>query len=124
MEILRNVIRPELYAGLHKDDRVRFKREYHKSYLYVVLNTVCSIYNVSAENVLGKSRERIFTYPRFTTIKILMDSKLYTLKQLGTIFSNRDHSTIIHNLNVFNDIHDTDKDFRSKYERAMNILRK
>lgn len=124
MEILRRAIRPELYVGLRTEDRAKFQQEYHRTYIYIVLNTVCSIYNVSSEDVLGKSRERSFTYPRFMAIKILTDSKLYTLKELGLIFSNRDHSTIIHNRNVFDDIYDTDKYFRAKYQKAMEVLGK
>lgn len=51
-------------------------------------------------------------------------SMKYGLKQLGRYLGNRDHTTVIHNVNTFRNLYDTDPVFREKYYLIINQIKK
>lgn len=48
----------------------------------------------------------------------------YTLKEIGTYLGGRDHTTVLHNLNIFKNLYETDESFRSKYFTIVNNIKK
>jgi hypothetical protein len=51
-------------------------------------------------------------------------SMRYGLKQLGVYLGNRDHTTVIHNVNTFRNLYETDQRFRDKYYLIINQIKK
>lgn len=47
----------------------------------------------------------------------------YSLKLIGETIGNRDHTTVIHNVNVFNDLYETSYEFRSKYATIVKYIK-
>ena len=51
-------------------------------------------------------------------------SMRYNLEAIGDFLGNRDHTTIIHNINTFNNLIETNEPFRTKYFTILNYIRK
>jgi hypothetical protein len=51
-------------------------------------------------------------------------SMRYGLKQLGTYMGGRDHTTVIHGVNTFRNLYETDPLFRDKYYLIINQIKK
>lgn len=47
----------------------------------------------------------------------------YGLKIIGQTIGNRDHTTVIHNVNVFNDLYETSYEFRAKYATIVKYIK-
>jgi hypothetical protein len=50
-------------------------------------------------------------------------SMRYNLKPLGDYMGGRDHTTVIHGINTFRDLYETDPTFRSKYYLIINQIK-
>jgi len=50
-------------------------------------------------------------------------SMRYNLKQLGNYMGGRDHTTVIHGINTFRNLYETDASFRSKYYLIINHIK-
>jgi len=51
-------------------------------------------------------------------------SMRYNLKELGIYMGGRDHTTVIHGVNTFRDLYETDPLFRDKYYLIINQIKK
>ena len=75
----------------------------------IVKKTVGEQYGVTAEQLDCKSRVRPFVIPRHISMYICNELQLGTLKGIGSKFGGRDHSTVIHAIQVVNDELFTDR---------------
>ena len=48
----------------------------------------------------------------------------YGLKQLGKYLGGRDHTTVMHGVNTFRNLYETDPLFRNKYYLIINQIKK
>ena len=79
--------------------------------------------DITGLNISGKSRRREYAEVRFMCMYWIRQTFKPTLKELGLVFSGRDHSTVMHALSVHKDLMETDKDYRKRYhdfKRRMN----
>ena len=60
-----------------------------------IIDTVCSYFRISHEQLAGPSRARDITYPRHVAIYLLRRFGLYPLTDIGHLLGGRDHSTVI-----------------------------
>jgi chromosomal replication initiator protein len=60
-----------------------------------VLDVICGYFNVSRTDLYGNSRKREFLYPRQIAMYLLRDLYDLPYKKIGSIFSGRDHSTVM-----------------------------
>lgn len=72
---------------------------------------------LSLKNILVASRKREYVTARIIAIYMVRKNTTLTLKEIGILF-NRDHSTIIYNLEQYNDLYKT----KDKY--FMDCLKK
>ncbi len=84
---------------------------------------VCDFYNVSVDSVKSKTRKREIVQARQIAMYFAKDLTKASLKNIGTHFGNRDHSTVIHACQTVNDLIDTDKKFRHDVEELNKRIR-
>lgn len=60
-----------------------------------VLNTICSYYKISKKDLIGKSRKKEFITARHMAIWLIKKINNLSYVEIGNLFNNRDHSTII-----------------------------
>jgi chromosomal replication initiator protein len=61
-----------------------------------VLEGVCRYYNVQAERIKGKYRDRESVWPRQVAMYLMRESTSASLLQIGSELGGRDHTTIMH----------------------------
>jgi chromosomal replication initiator protein len=61
-----------------------------------VLEGVCRYYNVQAERIRGKSRDRESVWPRQVAMYLMREATSASLLQIGSELGGRDHTTIMH----------------------------
>ena len=62
-----------------------------------IIEEVCEYFDISDEDIRGKSRQQMYLVPRYIAI-LLIRNQGYSLVDIGKMFY-RDHSTIINALN-------------------------
>ncbi len=60
-----------------------------------VLNTICNYYKISKKDLIGKSRKKEFVTARHMAIWLIKKINKLSYVEIGSLFGNRDHSTII-----------------------------
>jgi chromosomal replication initiation ATPase DnaA len=76
------------------------------------IDRACSIWGVTRKEVLGRSRERPLPFARAMIAKTLRDMYGMTLLRIGFEL-NRNHSTIVHYLKVYDAEFAYNKEFRN-----------
>lgn len=61
-----------------------------------VIEGVCRYYNVEAERIRGKQRDRDITWPRQVAMYLMREETTASLQQIGMELGGRDHTTIMH----------------------------
>ena len=61
----------------------------------IIVNTVARYFDVRNEEIVGKKRNKEYTFPRHISMYLCRELTDNSLPQIGTVFS-KDHSTIMH----------------------------
>ena len=75
-----------------------------------IMTKVSSIYNVSVEELISKSRQSRIVTPRFISMYIIRQLTDMTTTDIGKQFGDRDHSTVVNAINKI------EEDMRSNFE--------
>ncbi|MDO3641948.1 helix-turn-helix domain-containing protein [Mucilaginibacter sp. L3T2-6] len=82
-----------------------------------IIKLIGDTFGISAANIKGKSRQEDIVDARYIAIYFIKrNNRNISLKQLGAIFSKRDHSTMIYALDKFNNLYATDRHFKRKVQ--------
>jgi chromosomal replication initiation ATPase DnaA len=82
----------------------------HKQMLEAALAACAEEANIASKDILSGSRFRNVSDVRCVVAYIMREYTSLSLAQIGSLM-NRDHSTIIHNVQKYEDLVFTDKDF-------------
>lgn len=116
---------PYLYAGLTNSSRIYYRlyRKVAKPTLAEdIKNLVCNQFDISVEMVESKSREGAAVEARHIAIYLIRKHAKIGLTQLGKMFGNRTHSTMITSISAVGDRIDTDKVFKDNLDRIEGLL--
>lgn len=81
--------------------------------------------NISRIQFLARNRKREYVFIRHMIAFICVENKLGTLKFIGKILGNFDHSTIINSINVVQDLRDSnDIEFMPIYNALIHLVEK
>jgi len=82
---------------------------------------VCSqVYGITPEQTKSKSQKKECFYARCSAMYLIRSITGITLKSIGRIF-NRDHSTVIYNLEIFHILLAQDATFRKLFGKIREI---
>ncbi len=88
---LENLIKPK-----------KNNKEYFKDKIQNLLSVVSEYYNISTNDLISKKRKRIYLYPRQVAMYLIKDNFDLPFKKIGSYFSGRDHSTVMHSVEKIN----------------------
>lgn len=88
-----------------------------------ILTKVSDIYNVSVEDIISKSRQNKIVTPRFTAMYLIRKLTDLTTTDIGKLFGDRDHSTVVNAINKVEEDLVNDPDFKEYIEELMIELR-
>lgn len=88
-----------------------------------ISNIVAEVYDIEKSDMLSSNRIPELVAARTTCYKIIRDTlPKISLKTIGKEFNGRDHSTVIHGIQMFDDRMLTEKVFAEKYFRVLEKL--
>lgn len=77
-----------------------------------ILNTVSNYYSLSVTQITGKNKSDNIANARHVAIYLIRDMLDLPFKKIGEIFSNRDHSTIMHSIEKVDNMLKTNEQLR------------
>ena len=80
----------------------------------VVIAQVCAFYNIDSQALTSKRRDKKVTQARHVAIYLLRELAQATLKDIGLLMGNRDHTTIRYALTKVAEAKATDSSFKSQ----------
>jgi len=84
---------------------------------------VCDYFSIGVDLVKSKTRKREIVQARQIAMYFAKDMTKASLKNIGSHFGNRDHSTVIHACQTVNDLIETDKKFRYDVEELSKRIK-
>lgn len=73
----------------------------------IILNLIQTNYNVTMKEMEGRTRKRSVVLPRQLAMFLLKTYTRITLVEIGRMFGNRDHTTVIHSAETIKDLMST-----------------
>lgn len=124
-ELINNVIYELNQDDISISNVVRFIEDYKDTVFVKSQDDICNIavycackmFKISKRNLIGKSRKREFSYARKFISKYLIDLG-FSDTHTGLLI-NKDRSTALHAKNTLNNLIDTNKDIRQKYNNYL-----
>jgi chromosomal replication initiator protein len=97
----------------------------HTSVLTIeeIFDGVCRYYNVDAERMRGKQRDREIAWPRQVAMYVMREETNASLLQIGSALGGRDHTTIIHGWEKVQTEMKINDQTRREVERLLEMLR-
>jgi len=112
-----------IYPGLNDQDKLLHKFGISKFDTEYIICKTCEALGLSVEKLKSSYRGREYSEARSIIVGLSMsvDNKL-TYTKLGKLLGNRDHSTIIYNRRLFDDLSQYDFDFKQKVIKVKQII--
>jgi chromosomal replication initiator protein len=80
-----------------------------------IIKIACRVLCVEIDDFLSKNRKKEISEARHIVSYLLVKKLGITLEKTGAAYlGNRDHTTVINSLRKFNNLYDTEEDFRNK----------
>lgn len=121
------VISPYAYVGLRIADlppnirktiRMRTRRYSQR----LIAEVIEKVTNVPIHMLGHKTRSRPVVYARHIYCFQMRDKTNWSLKEIGASIGGRDHTTIIHSVNVYHDLNETEDSFFELCNRIENEI--
>lgn len=103
---LENLIKPRVKEGYLNESKINN-----------IMSVVADYYRISTSDLVSKKRRSIYVFPRQVAMYLI--KTLYDLpyKKIGSYFSNRDHSTVMHSVEKITNEMEMVKDVRRDVEK-------
>jgi len=81
----------------------------------MVLNTICSYFNLNLKDMTGPKRQKELVLPRHITMYILSEELNLTVEKIGQILGGRDHTTVMHGRDRIKKLLNTDREIQKTF---------
>lgn len=89
----------------------------------VIQEQVVAHYTISLDALKGKSRKKELVMARQTAMHLIKKYTTHSLKTIGAYFGGRDHTTVIHAVEVIDDLLDKDPQYAQVYGSLENKIK-
>jgi hypothetical protein len=93
--------------------------------IYNIRDTICKEFNISEEDIASESRKKEIVYPRQVAIFLMClcpGRNKNSLKKIGAILGDRDHTTVLHSRDKIWDLLENDEVVRFDIRRLYRQL--
>ncbi|WP_342265331.1 chromosomal replication initiator protein DnaA [Cardinium endosymbiont of Philonthus spinipes] len=84
---------------------------------------VVAYYNISLDDLKGKSRKKEIVSARQVAMHLIKKYTTHSLKSIGAYFGGRDHTTVIHAIQVIDDLLNKDPEYARCYASLENKIK-
>lgn len=110
-----------VYAGLSAALQTSYRMGIKNTSPEEIIQAVSKALKITEVDITGVCRKRNLVEARQICIGLILIATPITLTALGKML-NRDHSTIIYSRDTYNDLMDTDEQFRDKVSLVKSLL--
>jgi chromosomal replication initiator protein len=111
-----------------QDAKAALKEDFEKEKKAInpenILEKVCRYFNVTEDDIIGKSKKKEIVEPRQVAVYIITELLDLPLASVGKIFNGRDHTTIIHSRDKITEKIKTDNRLKIAVEDIKNMVLK
>lgn len=120
-------INPYVYPGIRladlpKEYRTIIKKRGRQYNQTIISDAIFKIMEVPFRDIEHKTRRKIIKDARKIYCYQMKDKLSWSLKDIGVSIGNRDHTTIIHNIQTYKDLYETDDTFKDWADRIENEI--
>ena len=127
--LMKNIVRIETYASLNKKilnisaiksfikDRNNIELD-HKD----IQSVTSGYFNISMADLLSNKKKRLYSYPRQLAMFLCRKHLDISFKEIGRLFGNRDHSTILYAIKKIEKLRKLDKKIREDLNNIEKLL--
>ena len=110
-------ITPYVYPGikladLPKEYRTVIKKRGRQYNQTIICDAIMKVMEVPFKDIEHKTRKKTIKDARKIYCYQMKDKLSWSLKEIGNSIGKRDHTTIIHNIQTYRDLYETDDVFR------------
>lgn len=84
-----------------------------------IIERVCTVMNVTPEQIAGKSRKMHIVMARHMAVKVARVTTCHSYSAIARELGDRDHSTMVHSIHAADDLLDTSQRFRAIYSTLL-----
>lgn len=88
-----------------------------------IMTRVASHFEVTVENLISKSRQRQIADARFVSMYIIRKLTEKTTSEIGKLFGNRDHSTVVNAINNIENEMKKNQEFKEQIEELISEIK-
>jgi chromosomal replication initiator protein len=127
--LLKNMIRVQTFASL-ADGPVNIStvkalmRDKNRSEINLedIMTTTAGYFNISMSDLVSNRKNRIYSYPRQLAMYLARKYTDLSFKEIGSSFSHKDHSTVIHALRKIEKAKDEKKEVQKDLTKIESLL--
>lgn len=127
--LLKNIIRIETYLSLNKGKlnlsvlKSIIKDRYNINLgLEDIQSIIAGYFNISISDIISKKKKSTYSYPRHLAMYMARNFTDLSFKEIGYIFGDRDHSTVIYAINKVEELMKENKDVNRDINNIKNLL--
>lgn len=115
----KEVVNPYVIVGLRRIDwpvsiKVNITNRKYRYNQEMIIEAVEKHTEIKFSDIVKKSRKRKLTEARKLYCYFMKTRLKWSLAEIGETIGGRDHTTVVHNIRVYNDLYETDDEFRFK----------
>ena len=127
--VFKNIIRIETYLSLNKGNlnlslvKSIIKDRYEINIgIEDIQSVIAGYFNISTSDLISKKKKSNFSYPRHLAMYMGRNLTDLSFKEIGNLFSDRDHSTVIYAINRIEKSIKQDEEVRKDINNIKNLL--
>ena len=127
--ILKNIVRIETYLSLNKAKlnlsliKSIIKDRYDINIdLEDIKSVIAGYFNISISDIISKKKKSTYSYPRHLAMYMARNFTDLSYKEIGYIFGDRDHSTVIYAIKKIEELTKENKKLNSDINNIKNLL--
>ena len=126
--ILKNIIRIETYLSLNKNINISLikslikERENNKIEVKDIQSIIAKYFNISIPDIISDKKKKIYSYPRQLAMYFSRKYTDLSFQEIGFLFGDRDHTTVIYALKKIEKMRNIDKDIKNDINNIENLL--
>lgn len=97
-------------------------KQANSAVIRIIWQVIYEKLGITQEQIKLKTRKREICEARHITRYMMKQFTNYSLKRIGNHTAGADHSTVIHSIQRYNDLHETDKDFKRDADTIRNRI--
>lgn len=118
---MKGRISPYVFPGIKKENLPDTSNKFRRNKITPteVLQIVGEHHSISVEDIIRKYNKREVSDARHMFCKLMRSEFKYSLESIGGFLNGRDHTTIIHSINTFDDRSKFEEGYMDDYEKIL-----